>query len=88
MSSQTAQASAPARHRTARPGLRPGLVERPRLTQGLVHHEQVPVAPIAAGAGYGKTTLLAQGEAGDRRPFAWVSMEADETDVAEVFQAT
>lgn len=48
----------------------------------------MPVVLIAAGAGYGKTTLLAQWEARDRRPFAWVSMEADETDVAEVFRAT
>jgi LuxR family maltose regulon positive regulatory protein len=76
-----------ARHRIARSRLRPGLVDRPRLTRALVGREHVPVVVIAAGAGYGKTTLVAQWEARDRRPFAWVSIEAEEADIAEVLRA-
>ncbi len=35
---------------------------------------------MVAPAGYGKTTLLAQWDAADRRPFAWVSLDASDND--------
>ncbi|HME03187.1 MAG TPA: hypothetical protein VKG38_09175, partial [Solirubrobacteraceae bacterium] len=35
---------------------------------------------IVAPAGYGKTTLLAQAEAADPRPFAWVALEDGDND--------
>jgi LuxR family transcriptional regulator, maltose regulon positive regulatory protein len=44
-----------------------------------VSHE-ARVFSVAAPAGYGKTTLLAQWAARDERPFAWVSLEARDDD--------
>ena len=38
-----------------------------------------PLVTVTAPAGYGKTTLLAQWEARDERPFAWVRLD-DDTD--------
>lgn len=35
---------------------------------------------VSAGAGYGKTTLLAQWAARDRRPFAWISVDGQDND--------
>ena len=43
-------------------------------------HQTEPVVTIFAPAGYGKTTLLAQAAATDRRPFAWVSVEHGDND--------
>src|SRR4051794_24789511 len=54
---------------------REGLVARPRLTERLVAGTHAPLAVIAAPAGYGKTTLLAEWARADDRPFAWVSLE-------------
>ena len=40
------------------------------------------VVSVSAPAGYGKTTLLAQWAANDKRPFAWVSLDDRDNDPA------
>ena len=40
----------------------------------------IPTITVVAPAGYGKTTLLAQWAAKDRRPFAWVTLDEDDND--------
>ncbi len=60
-----------------RPPIRPGIVRRKELVERL-RASTASVVAITAPAGYGKTTLLAEWAEGDRRPFAWVSVdEAD-----------
>ena len=53
---------------------RAGLVNRLRAARG------VTVAVVSAPAGYGKTTLLAEWERRDERPFAWLSLDQAEND--------
>ena len=62
------------RHHTPR-----ATVRRSRLLRALAHAE-APVAVLVAPAGYGKTTLLGEWCALDRRPFAWVTLEARHDD--------
>ena len=64
----------------AAPPLRPGIVDRPVLLDGLVSTTNAPVVLVSAPAGYGKTTLLALWRERDQRPFAWVSLEAADND--------
>jgi LuxR family transcriptional regulator, maltose regulon positive regulatory protein len=40
----------------------------------------VPLLTVVAPTGYGKTTLLAQWAAKDRRPFAWVTLDEEDND--------
>ncbi|MGE5764758.1 MAG: LuxR C-terminal-related transcriptional regulator [Mycobacterium leprae] len=56
--------------------LRAGLVDRLRASR------DVPLVVVNAPAGYGKTTLLAQWEDVDERPFAWVTLDAADRDPA------
>jgi LuxR family maltose regulon positive regulatory protein len=65
-----------------RPELRDGLVARSRLVARLVASRDVPVVVVAAGPGYGKTTLLAQWAGRDDRAFAWLSLSPRHTDPA------
>jgi LuxR family transcriptional regulator, maltose regulon positive regulatory protein len=58
----------------------PGLVSRQRLVRRLVEAPHLPVALIVAPAGYGKTTVLSEWAARDGRPFAWVSVDAEDND--------
>ncbi len=63
------------------PPARPGTVPR----TGLVNRLRVsgaPVVRLVAPAGYGKTTLLGQWAERDRRPVAWVSIDAQDDDPA------
>src|SRR3954469_7761654 len=53
--------------------LRPGTVRRARLVRRLGGCRDRPVAIITAPAGYGKTTLLAEWELRDARPFTWLA---------------
>jgi LuxR family transcriptional regulator, maltose regulon positive regulatory protein len=64
----------------AAPPLRPGIVDRPLLLDGLVSATHAPVVLVSAPAGYGKTTLLALWRERDQRPFAWVSLDAADND--------
>jgi LuxR family maltose regulon positive regulatory protein len=45
---------------------------------------RVPVSLLVAPAGYGKTTLLAEWNAHDERPFAWVTLGADDNNPARL----
>jgi LuxR family maltose regulon positive regulatory protein len=62
------------------PSLRRDLVPRTALVNRLRKSSETRVVSIAAPAGYGKTTLLAQWAARDRRPFAWVSLDDRDDD--------
>ena len=61
------------------PPHRRGLVPRPWLVRALMTSDAAVIA-IAAPAGYGKSALLAEWSAADQRPFAWVSVDAADTD--------
>ncbi len=62
------------------PAVRPGIVGRASLVERLRAARTASVVEIVAPAGYGKTTLLAQWAARDRRPFAWVSADEGDND--------
>jgi LuxR family maltose regulon positive regulatory protein len=62
------------------PSLRSRLVRRTALVNRLRAARDARVVRVAAPAGYGKTTLLAQWAARDPRPFAWVSLEHRDDD--------
>src|SRR4051794_14653695 len=66
----------------ATPDQREALVVRPRLVERFVAASHAPLAVIAAPAGYGKTTLLADWARADGRPFAWVALEEADNDPA------
>ncbi len=80
----TPRARAERRHivasKTSAPRLRPGIVDRPALVDGLRAAAHAPVVVLSAPAGYGKTTLLAQWQQRDERPFAWVSLDSGDDD--------
>ncbi|HEU5489457.1 MAG TPA: AAA family ATPase, partial [Gaiellaceae bacterium] len=63
----------------AAPAIRPGTVGKEdviaRLSAG-----GVPFVTVVAPAGYGKTTLLARWAEADPRPFAWVVLDARDSD--------
>ena len=62
------------------PPPRPGLVERTRLVGRLSRERNGRVVSVVAPPGYGKTTVLAQWAARDRRQFAWVSLDHRDND--------
>jgi LuxR family maltose regulon positive regulatory protein len=64
----------------APPDLPPHVVARTALVNRLRAAGSAPVASIVAPTGYGKTTLMCQWAARDRRPFAWVSLDAHDDD--------
>jgi len=59
---------------------RAGTIPRAALVNKLRAARGVNVAVVAAPAGYGKTTLLAEWERRDERPFAWLSLDESEND--------
>ncbi|HEX5859399.1 MAG TPA: LuxR C-terminal-related transcriptional regulator [Microbacterium sp.] len=60
---------------------RAGAVPRSQLIDLLEPESSaVPVIFISAGPGWGKTTLLTQWAARSQRPFAWVSIDANDND--------
>ena len=59
---------------------RKGLVARSELVAQLQASRAVPLLTVVAPTGYGKTTLLAQWAAKDRRPFAWVTLDEGDND--------
>jgi LuxR family transcriptional regulator, maltose regulon positive regulatory protein len=61
------------------PALRPGVLPRAALVNGL-RREAPRVVAMVAPAGYGKTTLLAQWAAADTRRVAWLSLDAHDND--------
>ena len=77
----------PLTHESRPPALRPGLVPRHRLVRRLIGARDLPVALLVAPAGYGKTTLLTEWDACDERPFAWVTLDAEDNDAATLVSA-
>jgi LuxR family transcriptional regulator, maltose regulon positive regulatory protein len=61
------------------PSLRPGLVERTELVSRL-QGTTARVVSVAAPAGYGKTIVLAQWAARERRAVAWVDLDHRDND--------
>jgi LuxR family maltose regulon positive regulatory protein len=67
------------------PGLRRGLVTRPRLIEHLSRGGESKLTLVSAPAGFGKTTLLADWLAGSpesERPTAWLSLDSSDNDAA------
>ncbi|WP_129678241.1 LuxR C-terminal-related transcriptional regulator [Candidatus Chloroploca sp. Khr17] len=62
------------------PPLRLGAIARPGLIARLDAGLQRPFTLISAPAGFGKTTLLSNWLADCRRPVAWLSLDADDSD--------
>jgi LuxR family transcriptional regulator, maltose regulon positive regulatory protein len=62
------------------PFLGSGLVPRTALVNRLRNASEARVISIATPAGYGKTTLLAQWAARDKRPFVWISLDDRDND--------
>src|SRR5215472_14786316 len=62
------------------PSVRPGTVDRSPLVERLAQGGPHPVISVAAPAGYGKKTLLAQWAERDGRAFAWVSVGEGDND--------
>ena len=62
------------------PGLRPGLVPRPRLAQLLDEGLSRGVLLVCAPAGYGKTMLLADWVRHGKQGVAWLSLDASDND--------
>ena len=56
------------------------LVRRPRLVERLADTARPPLALVAAPAGYGKSTLLAEWARQDPRPVAWITLEERHND--------
>src|SRR4051794_9730932 len=69
------------------PDRRPGLIEREPLVRLLCTHDSAPLTLISAPPGAGKTTLLAEWHRAplESRPFAWVSLDADDADPVRFF---
>jgi LuxR family transcriptional regulator, maltose regulon positive regulatory protein len=63
---------------------RAGTVARPHLVRLLAEPLRPPVASVIAPPGYGKTTLLAQWTATERRPVAWVTLDSLDNDPARL----
>lgn len=61
------------------PGLGRQILSRPRLVEVLAASD-AQLGVVVAPPGFGKTTLLAQQDASDERPFAWLSLDEGEND--------
>src|SRR6266702_3532169 len=64
-----------------RPLPRAHLVRRPQLAARLTQGMMGPLTLVSAPAGFGKTTLLAQGLAESGMPVAWLSLEAGDNEL-------
>ena len=65
----------------------PGLVARDRLVRRLMDARDVPLALLAAPAGYGKTTTLLEWAQRDERPFAWIALDRAADDPGQLLAA-
>src|SRR5829696_3695502 len=64
------------------PGPRTGIVPHRRLIGALAREREARIVVVSAPAGAGKTTLIGgwHADAGERRPFAWLSLDAADDD--------
>ncbi len=63
------------------PRLRPSLVPRPHLIAKLNKGLHRKLTLISAPAGFGKTTLVSEWIAGGERPFAWLSLDEQDSEL-------
>lgn len=56
------------------------ILKRPRLTQRLSSGDDAPVTLVAADAGYGKTTLVADYLRDQPRPYVWYQLDQTDAD--------
>jgi LuxR family maltose regulon positive regulatory protein len=66
------------------PELRRECVTRTRLIAALERERTRPLVLLAAPAGYGKTTLLAQWSEASARPFAWLRLDEDDRETGRL----
>ena len=64
------------------PPVRPGLVERSRLTERLNAGLHRKLTLVSVPAGFGKTTLISKWVANSRRPVAWISLDQNDNDAS------
>jgi LuxR family transcriptional regulator, maltose regulon positive regulatory protein len=62
------------------PRRRRGLVSRPRLSALLDRGSEAALTLVSAPAGFGKTTLLTEWLAAERRPTAWLALDQRDND--------
>ena len=68
------------------PSRRASWVDRPRLMEAMAQAVRRPVTLVAAPAGYGKTTVVAQALQSEECPdSAWVSLDAGDNDPARLW---
>ena len=68
------------------PGVRPDLVDRPRLTERVDEDLRRGLVLVCAPAGYGKTVLLAGWTQRAQSPAAWLSLDAADNDPARFWR--
>ena len=68
------------------PGVRPDLVNRPRLTERVDEDLRRGLVLVCAPAGYGKTVLLAGWTQRAQSPAAWLSLDAADNDPARFWR--
>jgi len=62
------------------PPLRPELISRPRLLEGLKSGLKLKLTLVAAPEGYGKTTLVSQGVRSSQMPAGWLTLDEYDND--------
>jgi LuxR family maltose regulon positive regulatory protein len=60
----------------------PGTIDRQRLVDLLMSEPGLPIVTMVAAPGYGKTTVLAQWAARERRPVVWLTLDDLDNDPA------
>ncbi|TMM36720.1 MAG: helix-turn-helix transcriptional regulator [Actinobacteria bacterium] len=80
----TSRPTSPVPPNLSRPRVPPAFVPRPRLIQLLDAGNERPVTLVSAGAGWGKTLLVASwaGAAARQEPVGWLSLDNDDNDPA------
>src|SRR5919108_4517020 len=68
------------------PHPRPDFLTRPRLLERLTQATARELTLVCAPAGFGKTTLLAGWARASRRPVAWLSLDAGDSDPARFWR--
>src|ERR1700744_4947828 len=68
------------------PGLRPGLVPRPRLARQLDEGDGQGLVLVCAPAGYGKTVLVGEWARRGHHPVAWLSLDDGDNDPARFWR--
>ena len=70
----------------AAPGVREGMVDRPRLWTGPAAGADAVLTLVAAPAGYGKTTAVRAWCASQDAALAWVTLDTDDNDPTRLWR--